>query len=198
MPTGYTAGVGDGTVTSFRQFALDCARAFGACITMRDDPGGGESIPEEFTPSLFYAEWLERARARLAAVEAMTQDDVIAAAANANIERIQSYRERVAQREETRSRYEAMYKAAQKWSAPTPEHAELRKFMLDQLSQSISFDCNSAYDVEPVPVTSAEWLATELANCRRDMERCSKDHSEEVERTAGRNAWIKALRESLP
>jgi hypothetical protein len=38
MPTGYTAGVADGTITEFREYALLCARAFGACIMLRDEP----------------------------------------------------------------------------------------------------------------------------------------------------------------
>lgn len=38
MPTGYTAGVMDGTITEFKDYALQCARNFGALITLRDDP----------------------------------------------------------------------------------------------------------------------------------------------------------------
>ena len=38
MPTGYTCHIEDGTVTTLRQYALTCARAFGACASMRDEP----------------------------------------------------------------------------------------------------------------------------------------------------------------
>lgn len=41
MPTGYTDAIKDGI--SFNQFILSCARAFGALITMRDEPS---SVPE--------------------------------------------------------------------------------------------------------------------------------------------------------
>ena len=37
MPTGYTADIYEGNDVSFRDFALKCARAFGACIEQRDD-----------------------------------------------------------------------------------------------------------------------------------------------------------------
>lgn len=37
MPTGYTASVQEGKVTEFRDFAMECARAFGALVMMRDE-----------------------------------------------------------------------------------------------------------------------------------------------------------------
>jgi hypothetical protein len=36
MPSSHTSPVQKGEVTSFPDFALDCARAFGATIAMRD------------------------------------------------------------------------------------------------------------------------------------------------------------------
>jgi len=39
MPTGYTAEIYEGEKeVTFEKFALTCARAFGACITIRDEP----------------------------------------------------------------------------------------------------------------------------------------------------------------
>jgi hypothetical protein len=37
MPTGYTAGILDGKINTFPEFATECMKAFGACIHMRDD-----------------------------------------------------------------------------------------------------------------------------------------------------------------
>ena len=34
MPTGYTYKIGEGA--SFKEFVMACARAFGACVEMRD------------------------------------------------------------------------------------------------------------------------------------------------------------------
>ena len=45
MPSGYTEGVASGKVTEFKEYALLCARAFGACISLRDEPLSLE-IPE--------------------------------------------------------------------------------------------------------------------------------------------------------
>jgi hypothetical protein len=59
MPTGYTDCVRSGEVTEFADFAMKCARAFGACIEMRDEPSG-TPIPEAFEPEAMLAnvnEW---------------------------------------------------------------------------------------------------------------------------------------------
>lgn len=52
MPTIYTSDIRDGI--SFKTFALNCARAFGACVEIRDEPGGGEKIPEAFKASDYH------------------------------------------------------------------------------------------------------------------------------------------------
>ena len=48
MPTGFTCDIKDGI--TFERFALNCARAFGALINMRDDSLDAE-IPDEIKPS---------------------------------------------------------------------------------------------------------------------------------------------------
>jgi hypothetical protein len=59
MPTGYTADIKNGI--SFKTFAMNCARAFGACVTLRDEPGGGDKIPEAFEASTYHAQQVEKA-----------------------------------------------------------------------------------------------------------------------------------------
>ncbi len=38
MPSGYTENIYYGKKVAFKDFALGCARAFGACVMQRDDP----------------------------------------------------------------------------------------------------------------------------------------------------------------
>lgn len=74
MPTGYTASVQDGKITEFRDFAMQCARAFGATITMRDDPSDAP-IPEAFEPENYNAKRLIEAQEEIARLNAMTDDE---------------------------------------------------------------------------------------------------------------------------
>lgn len=51
MPTGYTSYIGQGC--DFKTFAMKCARAFGACIDMRDSSLDAQ-IPDSFEPSRYH------------------------------------------------------------------------------------------------------------------------------------------------
>jgi len=70
MPTGYTDKINEGI--TFKTFALNCARAFGACVEFRDEGGGGEVIPEVFHPSDYHLKCQDKAISELQMLNAMT------------------------------------------------------------------------------------------------------------------------------
>ena len=73
MPTGYTAGVADGSIIDFNEYALQCARNFGACILLRDEPLSSE-IPE-FEPSDYHEKALTESKAGLSSFLAMNENE---------------------------------------------------------------------------------------------------------------------------
>jgi hypothetical protein len=196
MPTGYTASVQDGTITEFKDFALQCARAFGALVTMRDDPADAE-IPEEFKPNKFYQEHLDEARTALAEFEALDEIGVREAAATSNQRAVERYRNCLDEKAETRRRYVAMLEKVAAWIPPSPEHEEMKKFMRDQLNQSIEFDCSTEYMEPPAQLTANEWLNKRREELQKSLKYAEEGLQKEIERCAQRNAWVKALRASL-
>lgn len=197
MPTGYTAKIADGI--DFRTYAMDCARAFGACVTMRDDPGGGDMIPEKFEPSDWHAERLKEAHAERSRLAALSSTEVDAAAALAWEEAEEHRLKRLAEKSELRSKYEAMLAEVNRWKPPTDEHAQFRDFMRDQITQSIDFDCGGSYGEEPEPKLSGEeWRKKMLGKADWSIQYHAKEDAGERERAASRTAWIAALRASLP
>lgn len=196
MPTGYTHAVQTGEITEFPDFAMQCARAFGALIMMRDEPSGAE-IPEAFEPSTYSAERATEARAKLAALQAMTDPEIKAAADADYRGRLDSWEQRKRKRAEGKARYEAMLAKVTAWTPPTPDHVEMKSFMLDQLKESIKFDCSGDYDVKPEPVSIYEWRIAEINRLTKDIAYHEKAQAEEVARTEGRNLWLRALRDSL-
>lgn len=194
MPTGYTAPIKDGI--SFRQYALNCARAFGALVLMRDDPADAP-IPERFEPSTWNADRLQEASERLTQLRLMSLADTEREALAAHTEALRSYNERKAEREELRGKYEAMLAQVVAWQAPTADHVEYKKFMETQIRESIDFDCRE-YEDAPTLQSGAEWLAAAIKKAEWDVQYHTREDSKERERTEGRNAWVKALRDSLP
>lgn len=193
MPTGYTAAIADGI--DFKTYAMNCARAFGACISLRDEPAGVE-IPE-FQPTDYHITWLAQERERLAKLRAMTPGEADTAALRDYLDECERRVKRVRENDALRAKYEAMLQQVNIYQAPTPEHAGFKKFMAEQIEESLRFDCGRLFNDELKQLSGADWLAAQLADAERGIAYHEQQHVEEVQRVARRNAWVKALRESL-
>lgn len=196
MPTGYTANIEKGI--SFQQFAMDCARAFGACVTLRDESGGGEVIPHEFTPSTYHLEKLESVRAEIASLKAMT-DAECEAAANKSWDDAETQRTIwLNGKRQLRHLYESMLAKVEAWTPPTPEHVEMKEFMRSQIAESIRFDCSVSYYEEPVKrLSGKEWKDSRYELLTKNEQHHIERNQEEIERCKKRTEWVRALRESL-
>jgi hypothetical protein len=196
MPTGYTAGVVDGSITTLREFALLSARGMGATITMRDDPHDAP-IPARFEPQTkYHDEKLLAARARLAELEAM---DAVAreagcAAYNGEVEADRA--KAVARNTDQLNRYNAMIAQVVAWDG-APEG--LKEFMLDQLHRGRDFDCSGdPTEYMEKPLNVADWYREQFKRAARDIAYHEGERAKEIGRTAQRNAWLSKLHASLP
>lgn len=196
MPTGYTAAIADGI--TFEQYALSCARAFGALVMMRDEDPDTE-IPEQFEPSDYNANELVQARETLADVMKMTTDQCNAASKVEYDNAILRRNEAIREGDELRVKYEAMLRQVKAWEPPTPDHDNMKEFMVKQITDSIPWDCDQSYyrDRVPVLLSATEWRTKRIEDLSKSIAIHEKRHAEEVVRTNDRNAWIKALRDSL-
>jgi len=193
MPTGYTAEISEGI--TFQQYAMNCARAFGALIMMRDEPSNAP-IPEEFKPSDYNRRELDEQRARLAEIDAMTPEQATAAATKAHNAAMTERKRRFDDVQELRRKYQDMLNKVNGWEPPSSDHEELKTFMASQIRQSIDFDCK-IYGEVPQQLTGPEWLAEQRALCLRMIEFHEAENKKEIERTENRNKWVADLRKSL-
>jgi len=196
MPTGYTADVADGKVTDFRTFALRCARQFGATVMQRDEPM--DVLPKLREESDYAKQGLAKAEADLARLNRMTLKEAEAVQAREHYEQARSNEEGRRDHRTKRDRYTAMLAAVRRWKAPTADHRGLKKFMIDQLEESIRFDCNDEWLEEKPLETPEAWLEEKKRRARDSIKRDAQDVAEERMRVASANQWIQALWESLP
>lgn len=197
MPTGYTEGVSSGEITDFKVYALRCARAFGACIMLRDEPVTDE-IPE-FEPSDYHQKRLQEAQTLLAEFNAMNNADRLAMFEKENVERIKIARDGIARKHEQLSRYEAMLEKAKAFKAPTPDHAEYAKFLVSQLQESIRFDGGGDYYEKQLEETRTfdDWCINKRRSLLKDIKYHEDGMKKEIERTEKRNQWVRELKASL-
>lgn len=93
------------------------------------------------------------------------------------------------------ARYESMLEKARAWEPPTPDHVEMKTFMIEQIE--ISMPCSTYEPSVPEAVTPELWKSAKLAKCRKQLARARERLTEEQERAAKRTAWGKALKGSL-
>jgi hypothetical protein len=194
MPTGYTACIEDNPDITFEEFALRCARVFGALVTMRDEPLGA-TIPDEFQPSDYHLNAYESSKEEYDRWSTATEDEV-----KAHVEAL--YRERVRSVTAANLKTAAnvvtcqnLLRSVTVWKPPSSEHADLKTFMIKQLNDYLRRDVY--YRSEPKPEKPDAWLLHELDTLKSDVEYHDNAYKEECARVDSHNKWVRQLRESL-
>jgi len=199
MPTGYTHGVQNGEITTLHDFAMICARAFGATITMRDDPMG-KKIPEKFEASDYHPKQIKEAEERLEWLKSLTTEQTEQEAKAQYEKKVNDHREYLERVALESSRYRKMLAQVQGWYPPD-ELKGIKDFMNDQLTKSFEFDCVGVSSSRPADIkqlTGGEWLLREMENVSKDIDYHTKAYAEEVKLVDDRNNWLTMLRASLP
>lgn len=197
MPTGYTAAVQSGEVTELKDYILKCARNFGACMHMRDDPLN-KSLQHR-QPSDYHLKQLEKANEELKKYQQIT-DEEIQTAIDEYIIRENKYREDyINTKKKDKIKYEVMLEKVNAWQPPTKNHIKLKEFAIEQLESSIKFDCQvSAYEYEVIDIpTVDEYRSIRIEGALKDIKYHTKRYQEELKRCREVNTWIDNLIESL-
>lgn len=196
MPTGYTADIKNGI--TFEQFVLGCARAFGACVSLRDEPSS-TPIPDEFKPNEYYIAEIAKAKTRLTKLKSLTAKEIHREAEKDYQKQLKSHVNMLANKYDLLGKYKAMLEQVKAWQPPTPEHQGLKDFMIQQISTSIEHDCDMVWikSLKPKKLADADWISKQIEHEVANLEYHTKENKEEIERAKGRTAWVKALRDSL-
>jgi chromosome condensin MukBEF ATPase and DNA-binding subunit MukB len=193
MPTGYTEDIYEGKDVSFSDFALKCARAFGACIEQRDDDPNDKPKLIEKTKDNYHIKKIEKAKKWKKPTKAEFDAYVKKQTAY--------YNEQINKQNKLKASYQKMLDKANAWTPPTKEHEGLKKFMIEQLNSSIEFDCDNDYYQRELnnikQLTYNQYVKDMRDSNKRDIEYHTNELKKENERVDNRNAWISALYKSL-
>lgn len=194
MPTAFTAGLCEREVP-FKEFVLKCARGMSMLISMRDDPLD-DPIPQEFKPSDYHLENYESDLAELEKLTGMTD-------AEAEDHAMKEYQRQIVYHDDAKSktaairaRLVAMRTKVAAWPPPTSEHENFKKFMLEQLYETIKRD--GSYDLsKPKRKSGKAWKKDNLDRLKKDVVYHKEEYTKEVERARERTQWVADLRASL-
>ncbi|CAB4143297.1 hypothetical protein UFOVP447_113 [uncultured Caudovirales phage] len=197
MPTGYTYDIENGQ--SFEDFALGCARAFGACLHQRDD--SSKDKPKLREESSYYEEKLPEALAELGYLQSLTDAQIEEYGQQARDEEIASVQKSIEEKSVLREKYNAMLAKVGAWNPPTPDHQGLKEFMTKQIVESIDFDCNTKYYLEllqkAISKTPVDFYNDAVSKAEWNVTHYEEELEKEKTRISGANAWITELYKSL-
>ncbi len=195
MPTGYTAIIDDTENVTFKDYALRCARAFGALVHMRDEPTDKPiEVPPEDT---YHRTALKKAEGRLIELRGMTPEQAQPLADMAHFEELKRREASKLKEQAIDARYDAMRAEVMAWRPPTADHVGLKDFMLEQLSTGRPDYCRYT---EPKPLmapSGAAWLAEQIKSVEYDVAYHTKHQEQDDGRQANRAGWVKALLDNL-
>jgi len=192
MPTGYTSNIYENEDVSFEDFVLTCAFAFGACFHQRDDNVRDKPKLRELDIK-YHLDALERAKNNKIPTkvefEALRKEKIDEAYADMN------------KYVNLRERYESMLQKAESWNPPTPEHDGLKKFMIQQLEDSIKFDCHEEYCNNNITIWKNEKYSDYVKALKESNKKLIKYHTKDIEKekksVETTNKWITDLYGSL-
>lgn len=200
MPTDYTAPIYEGKEDyTFEKFAMRCARSFGACVGLRDEPLDMViDLDKHFQPSDYYKKELERVEKEYKEflLNPPTVDELSKEYDEMVEKNKKEYLARKEENEQRKARYLDMLFEAHAWVPPTPDHCKLKEFMIEQLERSLNFDCSN---YEPVTESREEYIECRLSTNRftREIEHYRESYQREVEVCNERREWVKQLMDSL-
>ena len=182
MPTGFTAKILEGI--TFQQFAMNCARATGSLIMMRDDPMDAP-IPDSIPPDTrYYDDRLAEATKELKEAQEATPEYCKTKADEEYTKAMAEWTSRITEDKDTKAKYEAMLAKVEEWKPPTPKHNDMKRFMIEQIESSIRWDCVGEARTKPKKLTAKQWRARTIRYAKNDIKYTTRHIKEEVARAA--------------
>ena len=198
MSSGFTQKIQENC--SFQEYALACARNFGALISMRDDPMDA-SIPDEVEASSYYSENLKKALEKKEKYSLYRPEDWKRDFEEHREKQGDSYLKSIKDNLDLLEKYEIMLAKVRKYVPPTEDHVNYGKFLESQIVESIKFDGSIEYYEKYWKKLQMmhwrEWKESILGELDRDIAYYQKQNAEEMARCEERSEWIRQLKESV-
>lgn len=203
MPTGYTAGILDGEIKTFEQFAKGCIRAFGAAMHMRDDSTKKEYVAPE--QSNYYLNQLQQKNNDLVKIKLMSDDEIIQQQKDKIKEENEYLLNNLYKKQNNKVKMLEMLQQAKEYQPPTEEHEGIKKFMIEQLTITIDHDCDVEYNEGKLLKNEQKSLNIDPVKLRNDItndlleriEYYKQEQKKETERCEHSKKWAKDFFESL-
>ena len=202
MPTGYTAGILDGTTKNFKEFAKQCTRAF--MIHLKDEPIDVEYVPRTHTD--YHTKKITESKRTLKEIELVKDEAIINTENKRLLDDIKYHEDAITTKAESELKLNEFLIKAKAYKPPTETHKGIAKFMVEQIESTIDFDCKDNNYHENNIIELKEKLKVLDADCIRGEMRVSatesiayhtKEHEAELKRCRESNEWYNEFINSI-
>jgi vacuolar-type H+-ATPase subunit I/STV1 len=203
MPTGYTAGIIDGTIKTFKEYATQCMRAFGAAIHMRDDSMSSTYKPREV--DTYHQKRLQEDHKSLLKLNKTTDEQLLIEARKDLEKYIEYHKNKKQEVEETKQKLESFLQQAEEYVPPTEDHEEYKMFLKQQLTETIKWVGNSEYHDKEIAdlekaiqnLSAVEVRKDRTETIQRSLNYHSENWEKELIRVKDANRWVEDAIKSL-
>lgn len=202
MPTGLTCGISEGMV--FKEFVLSCSKQFGALIHMKDLSSDTPIIKQEIDP--YYSESVKKAEKDYNNYIKLSQEEKERRMKDEWISGIDHHKKEIIKRRKLEEKYIEMLKKVKNWISPSEEHIKLKQFMIDQINDSIKYDCITEYHYKTIKrydgyLCDEETIKIQIYEFKLSLSQTVTNAIESevahIEAVKKNNKWVSQLIESL-
>lgn len=181
---------------TFPEFVMTCARAMGAMIMMRDEPLDAPIKLE--TEDEYHATQAKNARSRIKELESMDHEERAQFVAEQKASEIARMRAILEKEQAENVRLSDMAEQVTAWTPPTPDHENLKSFMLQQIEVNMnSLDYYRDEIARMASKSEIELWEDAKDDAAYDIKYHEKAQMEVNERNCERINWVKQLQDSL-
>lgn len=202
MPSGYTHGILNGTIKTFKEFALKCSEAF--LIQFRN----GETEYTPRVPSDYHPNQMKFIRERVAELNQISNSELIAIKVAASEQSIAKEEENLAITIEKKKNIDKLLEDAINFNPPTDKHEEFKDFMISQLQETINFDFDINYKINRIEelkkllvdlknLNPFSIRAARLNDLNEDYKYHANQYEKEIQSCKESNEWYKELLKSI-
>ena len=164
---------------------------------MRDKSMDAE-IPEKFEPNYYHIECLANATQEHKRLQDMTDEERVAFGAQAKEEAVINLQKNLARQIAENERLNEMTLQVNAWKPPTPDHNELKAFMLDQIKMSMhDLSYTRKYLKEAEEHSPMSYYVAAVSTAAWNVNYHAEEDRKEFKRAEYRTEWVKQLRMSL-
>lgn len=199
MPSGYTEGILSGTINDLNDFIWMCARGFGAFITQKDNIDEPPILKEK--PNPYYKNKIKQLLNEQQKYNEYTDNDWQKEYFKYIEDQLKDIDDNIKEKIESKEKYENILNQVKEWIPPNENFHKLKSFMINQIEESIDFDCNTSFWQERKNKISNLKLEQYKRNVLNDINESlilnKEYYDEEVQRVKERNQWKQQLIESI-